>query len=180
MACNNLIGIEIPCEDFNVGGIKSVYLADAEDVTVTGSTNTGTTGTIEYITGIALASGATFVQIAFPKNGATWTEDSTPDLSLGLTEWIQTLVLNIPKRNLVKRNAIQLLAAGQRSLFAIVVDYNDQAWAFGLKKGLNLSNSTGGFGSGAPGEVNGYVITFVGNEPYQAPLVDPTIIAGLL
>ncbi len=172
MACNILQGIEKGCEN-NAGGLLKFYVADAESVT-------GTTVTDGTVTAIDLSGGtAAFYEFEFNKNSASFVETGNIDLANGSTFYSVETTLNIARREVAKRNAIQLLGAGQRDLVVIVKDANGLYWLQGLTNYANLTAV--GEGSGlAKADGSKYSLTLTSEEPDMMPEVDSTIIAALL
>jgi hypothetical protein len=172
MSCDLLNGgIEKGCGP-NLGGLKKVYITNLENVDPVPTVTAG------EISAITMTSGAVFYEFAFPKNTSSFTEDLTSDITTGSEFWTSTLTLVFTKREAAKREKIALLA-GQRDLAIIVQDQNDTYWYMGLSNGMTLTQTTGGSGT-TKTDLNGYTLTFTGEEMYQMPEVDSSIIAGLL
>ena len=172
MACNILACIPKGCDN-NAGGLLKFYVAEAE--TVTGITVTNGTVTAIGTSGDTAA----FYEFNFNKNSAQYIETGNIDLTNGSTFYTVETTLNIARRDVDKRNAIQLLGAGQRNLVVIVKDANGLYWLQGL---TNYANRTAvGEGSGlAKADGSKYSLTLTSEEPDMMPEVDPTIIADLL
>lgn len=175
MACDAILGIDKDCLN-NIGGIQSVYIADREDITDV----TETTG---EVTAITMESTTQFNKFHFTKNSSSATETLEVDVTNGSTVYNQEVNIMIPRREVSKRNAIALLAAGQRDLTIIVVDNNGEAWLFGYNKdfeqGLVLTSDDGGTGAGKT-DMNGYNLVFSNEMVERAFAVDKTIIPALL
>lgn len=172
MACDLLTGGIAKGCGVNLGGLKRILITNKENI------ETDPTVTAGLISSIDLASGELFYEFEFPKNTSFFTEEMTSNLQTGAEFHTQVITLTIPKREATKRETIALLAS-QRDLIIIVEDMNSTYWYFGYDNGMNLTANTGGSGT-AKADLNGYVLTFTGEEPEQAPTVDSTIIAGLL
>jgi hypothetical protein len=172
MSCNtSLSGIIKGCDN-NVGGISNFYVVPAEFVT--GSTESG--GTISAIN----MSGATkFVEFEFKKNTGNFTVEAAIDPINGSTFYNQTINLVIHRRDVDKRNALALIASGQRDLKIIVKDGNGQYWYFGDENSCMLTAQGEGSGT-AIGDGSKYSLTFLAQEPYQEYLVNSSIIAGIV
>lgn len=172
MACNtSLTSILKDCSN-NIGGITNFYVAPAEFVSAT----TLTTGTI---TAITMSGNSKFVEYQFNKNTANYTEAGTISLENGSTFFLQTVNLIIPRREVAKRNAIALIASGQRDLKIIMKDSNGLYWYCGYENSANLTATGEGSGT-AKGDGSKYSLTFVAEEPQQMPEVSSSIIAGII
>lgn len=172
MACNtSLVAILKDCSN-NIGGVSSVYITPAESVT-------GSTSVNGVITSIGMSGGTNFVEFQFNKNSASYVEEAAFSLENGSTVYTTTLTMMIPRREVAKRNALALLAAGHRNLKIIIKDNNGLYWYMGE---LNSANLTGlGEGSGlAKADGSKYSLTFISEEPELMPEVDDTIIPALI
>lgn len=172
MPCAQLTEILKGCDN-NLGGIKKFYITAWDNVT--GFTLSGG----GEINAIALAGGNTFVEYEFSKNSSNYVEEGNISLENGSTFYTVTSSLMIPRRELVKRNSIMLLAAGQQNLAIIIQDQNGLYWFQGLENGSNLTGQGEGSGT-AKADGSKYSLTFTSEEPEMMRTVDPTIIAGLL
>lgn len=172
MACNILSCIQKGCEN-NAGGLLKFYVADAESVT-------GITESNGTVTSIGLSGGTpAFYEFEFNKNSAQYIETGNIDLTNGSTFYTVETTLNIARRDVAKRNSIQLLGAGQRDLLVIVKDANGLYWLQGKTNYTNLTAV--GEGSGlAKADGSKYSLTLTSEEPDMMPEVDSAIIAGLL
>lgn len=172
MACNILSCIQKGCEN-NAGGLLKFYVADAESVT-------GITESNGTVTAIGLSGGTpAFYEFEFNKNSAQYIETGNIDLTNGSTFYTVETTLNIARRDVTKRNSIQLLGAGQRDLLVIVKDANGLYWLQGKTNYTNLTAV--GEGSGlAKADGSKYSLTLTSEEPDMMPEVDSAIIAGLL
>lgn len=171
MACSLLTGgITIACSP-NIGGIKKAYITDFSNVEASFTESTGT------ITAIAIASGESYYEFEFNKNTSSFTESGTISIENGTNFNTQTVTLVIPRREVAKRNTIALLA--QKPLSIIVTDQNDKNWLFGYKNGIDLTANEGGSGV-AKADLNGYTLTFTGEEAEMAPEVSDAALASVI
>ena len=173
--CDSLVGIDKDCLN-SIGGIQEVYIADRDAIdSVTESGGT--------ITAITMATGETFHSFAFTRDTSNFAETPEVDVANGSTLFNQVVTLMVKRREVAKRNAIMLLAAGQRDLAVIIKDNNGRyelaGYANDFSQGLQLTGGEGGTGS-AKSEMNGYTIELTNQMPEMAFEVDPTIIPGLL
>ena len=172
MSCNTILSGIIKGCDNNMGGISNFYIAPSEFVT--GTTESG--GTISAIN----MSGATkFVEFVFNKNTGNFTVEAAIDPVNGSTYFNQTINLVIPRRDVDKRNAIALIASGQRDLKIIVKDANGLYWYFGDQNSCMLTAVGDGSGT-AKSDGSKYSLTFLAEEPEMEYEVDSSIIAGII
>ena len=170
--CNQTLkGIILDCSH-SLGGIKTVYIANYNDVTslsynastgsttgttsgVTGST-TGVTYTGDTITGITMASGTYFKPYQFRKQTGSMTSTLTVDETAGVNYVSTELSLVFTKMETKKRIELSALSVGQ--LAVIVEDSNGTFWYLG--KDDYVSATAGGAQTGvAKGDGNNYTLT---------------------
>lgn len=167
MACNtSLTAISKDCLA-NSKGLLNLYLLPREFFT-------GYTLSAGSVSAINLSGSAKFVEFAFPKKGANYTEEPEFDALSKSIEYVQTITATIPRREKAKRQAFELLTAGQRDLVAIIKDYNSLYWCAGLVNSVNVSGLGGGSESAT------YSLTLTGLEPIAMPEVDSSLIAGII
>jgi len=149
MACVSFSGgISKDCEN-NIGGLKTVYLTDFDNIV--SFTQSG--GTVSSIT---MASASYFYGFEFNRNSATYTEDLVKDVTAGSALFEGTLTLTIPRRDVSKRNTLGLLT--QRDLAVVIQDSNNLWWYLGASEGMYLSESTSTSGT-AKADGSNYVLT---------------------
>lgn len=159
-----LKGITLDCSH-SLGGIKTVYIANYNDVTdikynaSTGSTTGSTSGatyTGDTITGITMASGAVFKPYQFRKQTGSLTSTLTVDETAGVNYVSTELSLVFTKMETKKRLELSALSVGQ--LAVIVEDSNGTFWYLG--KDDYVSATAGGGQTGvAKGDGNNYTLT---------------------
>lgn len=174
LTCNCLDEILRGCEN-NIGGLKAAYILPFNEVlTISATPGTG------LITAITIGTACDgYVQFEFNKNSSSYVEDAAIDLVNGSTFYTTTTSLVIPRRDVDKRNALALVAAGQQDLSIILLDNNGVFWLQGKENGANLTAQ--GEGSGvAKADGSKYSLSFVAEEPEQMYVIDPTIISALL
>ena len=163
MSCETLISIEKPCGN-NIGGIKTVWIAPQDDVTV------GITGW--EVTSVALTNPAAVY--AINRNTGNYTEDTAIDLINGSTFVTQTITLMFNRRDKEKSEAIHVLGAGQQYLAVFIQDANDKFWYF-----ENVQLTATGEGSGtARADGSKYSITLLAESDHLAYEVLSTEITG--
>lgn len=169
MSCSQtLTAIAKDC-NANIGGVKRVYVANADDVTAV-------TVTSGKITGITMASGKKFLEFAFRANTASMTSTWQVSAETG-AKYVQTLLaMQFSRMETSKRLAIQALALADA--VAIVEDMNGAFWYLGYEFPLELNAGDGGTGTQRT-DRNGYGITLE-DDCTELPLeVDDTIISGI-
>ena len=158
-----LKGITLDCSH-SLGGIKTVYIANYNDVTdikynaSTGSTTGSTSGatyTGDTITGITMASGTTFKPYQFRKQTGSMTSTLTVDETAGVNYVSTELSLVFTKMETKKRIELSALSIGQ--LAVIVEDSNGTYWYLGKDDYVSATSGTGQSGV-AKGDGNSYNI----------------------
>ena len=162
--CNQTLnGITLDCSH-SLGGIKTVYIANYNDVTdikynaSTGSTTGSTSGatyTGDTITGITMASGAVFKPYQFRKQTGSLTSTLTVDETAGVNYVSTELSLVFTKMETKKRIELSALSIGQ--LAVIVEDSNGTFWYLGKDDYVSATSGTGQSGV-AKGDGNSYNI----------------------
>ena len=120
MACLITSGITRDC-GYNFGGLQLVYLANATEVTAVTSDSDG------QITGVTMATGATFYEFEFePQSGQKLEELQAGTVSKYI---LQTLNFQLSNINQTKKNVLEDLGVGD--IVAIMQDQQDIYWYFG-------------------------------------------------
>lgn len=120
-----------------------------------------------------------FYEFKTNKNVCSYTETTQADMANGTTFFAQVVNLVLSRRETTKREAIMKLIDGQKQLLVVVLDSNGIYWLFGLYEGVYVTAIEGGTGT-AKSDMNGYTITFTGNEPEQAYEIDYSAILPYL
>ena len=158
-----LSGIRLDCSH-SLGGIKTVYIANYDDVTdlsynastgTTGSTS-GVTSTGDTITGITMTSGTFFQPYQFRKQTGSMTSTLTVDETAGVNYVSTELSLVFTKMETKKRIELSALSVGQ--LAVIVEDSNGTYWYLGKDDYVSVSAGGGQTGT-AKGDGNNYTLT---------------------
>lgn len=169
MACDLTAGISsLGCK--NPGGVKTIYLANKENVT-------SITSSSGEVTGITMSTSTQFYEFVLPKNTGSFTENYNVSPENGSVFYEQVLTLGFRKMQAAIRNTIMIL--NQANLIAIVLDNAGTYWLIGETNGCEVTEGSGSTGA-AMGDKNGYSLTITGQEPAAAQEVDSTIIAALL
>jgi len=157
MSCTLTSGYTLDCKD-SVGGLKEMYFiefANVSSYTLTGN----------VITAITKASGKVFRKYELVRETAYLTQTYNDNIQNGTSYVTQEIELFIAKLSTTMRDEIQLL--GQNRLIAVVVDNNGKAWLLGKTNGVERNGGSASTGT-AFGDRNGYVLKFVGMEPFHA------------
>ena len=176
--CNALTaGLTKSCET-NSGGVKTIRIADFENVSAVtiGASTAPQVG--DWIDAITMAGPGLFYKFETNKNVNLFQETVAIDMVAGTTFFNQVFTLVLSRRETTKRTAIDALIAGQKQLSLIIEDSNGNYWLSGLSEGSYVTAIDGGTGT-AKSDANGYTVTFTAMEPLQAYGIDPTIVAAI-
>lgn len=149
MKCGNytLAAIAKQCKD-NAGGIKAIYIADADAVTaMTADTS---------ITAIAMSGSATFSKWEFAAQTGTFTSTATISEENGTLFFQNDCSLVFGQMEKVKR--LQIMAATVSNTVVVVKDSNNRLFYMGFDNPVSASAAGGETGT-AMGDRNGYTIT---------------------
>jgi hypothetical protein len=155
-------GRKLACKDA-VGGIKAVYFADY-----------GTLGTATITAGIVTAfSGTTYTLYKYDVKSASGLEqtiNSSDDN--GTTFFEQSLTLILTKLGAATQAELAKVIATRAHVF--VEDNNGNYLAVGMTRG---TTTTGTISTGvALGDLNGYSLTIMAQEPLMAQFVTSTLV----
>jgi len=166
MSCDITSGFTLGCRD-NTGGIKALYILSGSISDI----NTATDGKIVGITG----SGE-FYKFELFRQTSNYAEEITSTPENGTVFYNQTLNAVFFKMKQAVRNQVNVLA--QNPNLKVIVQTNngtvDGSGAFflmGQTNGAQLLSGTGQSGT-AFGDLNGYNLTFSGQEPFPASEVE--------
>lgn len=162
MSCDITSGFELGCRD-NTGGIKNLYILSGSITSITDASE----GLIEAISG----SGEMFQYELF-RQTSDFSEAINATPENGTVFYEQTVNATFFKLQSATRNQIRVLAKNPE--LKIVVETNNGAsdnigryWLLGEDNGVQLLSGTGATGT-AFGDLNGYTLTFTGQEPEPA------------
>jgi len=156
------------CKDA-VGGIDAVYFINYGDIT--GITfDLTNTDLIETVTGVAnlykyeVKGTNSFEQVfnSSRENGTSFVE--------------QTLSIILKKQDAATHKNVKLLAWGRPNV--VIKNRNNQYFLAGLEHGMEITTANVSNGT-AMGDLNGYTLTFVGQEKIFANLIDASSDATL-
>lgn len=167
MACSQtLAGIARDCAT-NMGGIKTVYIANAADVsTVTLTSN--------VVTAITMETAKKFYKYEFSLGTSSMTSTWQVSAENG-TKYVETdLVMVFNRMDSTKR--LEIVALAQAELVVVVEDNNGNMWYLGYEEPVMMSAGDGNSGT-ARGDRNGYSVTLRNTEselPFPCTATPPT------
>lgn len=162
MACVLTTGRALPCKDA-VGGLQSVFLCDY-----------GTLGALTITDGVltAIAGAPDMYQYSI-KGTSSLEQTITSSRENGTTFYEQTLTLVLTKLDPETQVELQYVITANPHVF--ILDNNGNYLALGLTRGCDVTGGTISSGA-ALGDMNGYSLTIVGQEPLMAPFVTPSVV----
>jgi hypothetical protein len=173
MACDITSGFTLGCRD-NVGGITNLYILSGSVTNVTDVSE----GLISGITG----SGA-FYKFELFRQTSDFAEAITATPENGTVFYEQTLNAVFFKLQSSTRNQVKVLA--QNPDLKVIVETNNGSvdgvgryWLLGEDRGMQLLSGTGATGTGF-GDLNGYNLTFTGQEPNPASEIQGVLASAL-
>ena len=171
MSCNLTSGYSIGCRD-SVGGIKSVYLIEFDNVS-------GITQSAGTATAIAKANNARFWKYNLQKATSEWMEEYQDNMENGTSFQKQTLSLVLNGMTAATSQEIKLLS--QNRLIAVVEtqEPTPKYWLLGETNGLMREGGKSGSGK-AFADRSGYELTFTSEQSLMAIQVASNAIAGLI
>ena len=170
MSCDLANGRLEVCKDA-VGGIDAVYFINYGDFNpetdvayVAGTDTIDTVGNVSFLYKYELKGTNSFEQVvnSSRENGTTFVE--------------QTLTMTLKKQDATTHKSVKLLAYGRPHI--VVRNRNNQFFLMGLEHGSELTTANVSNGT-AMGDLNGYTLTFVGQEQLLANLIDVSTEAAL-
>ncbi len=168
MACALTTGFTLDCRNSN-GGIEAVYFTELENQ----NTLTATGTVIEAFT---LNTGKQFFKYDLRKKTSIFEQNIQVNNENGTVFYEQTLSVKLDKLETTKRNEILLLA--QNNLFVIIKDNNGKYWLMGQTRGALLNGGKGTTGT-AYGDMSGFELTFMGEEPELSKEVTASLLDTL-
>lgn len=165
-------GIAKDCSN-NVGGLKTLYITELENVDSYTLASPG-----ETINAITMDGATVFYEYEFNKNTSSLTEVKSINQQNGTELVTQTITLKFNRREQSKYNKLKLLGKF-KDLAVIVKDSNDLYFFCGLTNGMNLTEINSGTGV-AKTDSNSYTLTLIGEEPDMATEVNSSVIATVI
>jgi hypothetical protein len=180
MSCDISHGRLEPCKDV-VGGLKNLYVLNYGHYDETDITYDTAVGYEDVITAISLnpiAPATTTSIYKFELKGTNSFETTiTSSRENGTTFFEQVLSVQLKKQDAITHKQVKLLSYGRPN---IIVETNaGQYFIAGLFRGMDVTAGTISNGT-ALGDMNGYGLTFTGQEAVPANFLDCTTEAQLL
>ena len=173
MSCDITSGFTLGCRD-NTGGIKNLYILSGSITSVTDASEgliSGITGSGEFFQYELFRQTSDFSEAisATPENGTVFYEQSVNAVFFKLQS--------------STRNQVRVLAKNPD--LKIIVETNNGSedgvgkyWLLGEQNGVQLLSGTGTTGT-AFGDLNGYSLTFTGQEPEPASEISGSLADAL-
>ena len=173
MSCDITSGFTLGCRD-NTGGIKNLYILSGSITSVTDASEgliSGITGSGEFFQYELFRQTSDFSEAisATPENGTVFYEQSVNAVFFKLQS--------------STRNQVRVLAKNPD--LKIIVETNNGSedgigkyWLLGEQNGVQLLSGTGATGT-AFGDLNGYSLTFTGQEPEPASEISGSLAGAL-
>lgn len=174
MACQSytLAGLEQGCRGDNLSGVKYILFANKSDVTDI-AVDSGTS----IVTGITMASGATFAKYTMSKETGSLTSEFTSNDTNGVAYWTTSLTMQFNKMDTGKR--LEIIALSNNELVGICADGNGKFWLCGYDMPVTLDSGTIQTGA-ARDDGNFMTVTLTDVSQLPPYEVDADIIADLL
>jgi hypothetical protein len=171
--CDITSGFTLGCRD-NTGGISNLYILSGSITSVLDVSE----GLIQTISG----SGE-FYKFELFRQTSDFTEGITSTPENGTVFYEQTLNAVFFKLQSSTRNQVKVLA--QNPNLKVIVETNNgtvdgvgRYWLLGEDRGMQLLSGTGATGT-AFGDLNGYSLTFTGQEPNPASEISGSLAGAL-
>ncbi len=182
MACTSIVALPRACGTEGIqGGLDKLYIIaftdtkPHEDAVNVGDVWTAASNGV--INGIAIDTGKRYVEVGLLQNSAGLTEAVTKNLQNGTAFYTQTITL--PLSEITTENRTFVKSILNQPVSFIVKAASGKHYVAGLNGKLELSALEGGLGV-APGDQNGYTLTFTGIDKDLIPLVDNTTVEASL
>jgi hypothetical protein len=174
MACDITSGFELGCRD-NTGGVKNLYILSGSIDSIDGAD----AGLITSISG-----SGTFYKFELFRQTSDYSEAISATPENGTVFYDQTLNATFFKMQSSTRNKVRVLAKNPD--LKILVETNNGSvdgvgtfFMMGQENGAQLLSGTAQTGT-AFGDLNGYSLTFSGQEPEPASEISGSSLAGVL
>jgi hypothetical protein len=169
--CDIVSGFTLGCRD-NTGGLKNIYILSGSISSVN-----GTEGLITSITG----SGIVY-KFELTRQTGDFTETINASLENGTIFYEQTVNAPFHKLQSSTRNQVRTLARNPDIIMIVETNNSETGTVFfllGQTRGLTLSGGQAQTGT-AFGDLQGYTLTFTGQEPDPASALSGSSLAGVL
>ena len=175
MSCDISHGRLEPCKDV-VGGLKNIYVLNYGLYDETDITYDTTTGYEDQITAITLPALSSIYKFEL-KGTNSFETTITSSRENGTTFFEQVLSVQLKKQDAITHKQVKLLSYGRPN---IIVETNaGQYFIAGLLRGMDVTAGTISNGT-ALGDMNGYSLTFTGQEAVPANFLDASTEAQLV
>jgi hypothetical protein len=175
MSCDITHGRLEQCKD-TIGGLKNIYVINYGLYDETDITYDSTTGYEDQITAISLPALSSIYKFELKGNNSFETT-ITSSRENGTTFFEQVLTVTLKKQDAITHKQVKLLSYGRPNI--IVENNAGQYFIAGLLRGMDVTAGTIGNGT-ALGDMNGYSLTFTGQEAVPANFLDCTTEAQLV
>jgi hypothetical protein len=175
MSCDISHGRIEPCKDA-VGGLKNLYILNYGLYDETDITYDTTVGYEDQITAITLPALSSIYKFEL-KGTNSFEQTITSSRENGTTFFEQVLTVMLKKQDAITHKQIKLLSYGRPNI--IVENNNGQYFIAGLLRGMDVTAGTISNGT-ALGDMNGYSLTFTGQEATPANFLDAATEAQLV
>lgn len=166
--CRILEEIELGCER-NTGGLHLAYFGDMEDIDTI--VESDTQWAVTTLTALEAP-----IQVEVKRKTSNYIEDEQNDFVNGSVVVTTTITLMIHRRNAEKSRALDILGRGQRYLYAILKDANDEYWYCPY---VQLQST--GEGSGQErADGSKYSVVLVAENDHKMYTISSSIVAALL
>lgn len=169
MACTPFAfnGIALDCG--NVGGLKSIYIADVLDVT-------SITVLDGEVTAITMDASKKFKEFNFRKGNASFSSESSRDDQAGTSFVTTTTSASFNHMETAKRKEMQGLATA--NTYVIAKDENGKNWFIG--EGSYNSGGASGASGASMGDANAYELTLTAMTTSLPMEVSNAILEGVI
>lgn len=157
MSCDVTKGRAWECKG-NIGGIKTVYFANYNDLTGLTVSNGA----------IANLDGSTLYKYELPEGVGSLNTDMQVSTESGTFVAEQVLTMALYKLTAADRDEIRLLAIGRPKI--VVEDNDGTMWLVGLNDGANVTAGSANTGQ-SKNDLYGYNLTFTAREKELPPIV---------
>lgn len=172
--CDITSGFSLGCRD-NSGGIKNLYILSGSIDSITDASE----GLIQTISG----SGE-FFKFELFRQTSDFTEAISATPENGTVFYEQTVNATFFKLQSATRNQVRVLAKNPD--LKVIVETNNGSvdgvgryWLLGEENGVQLLSGTGQTGT-AFGDLNGYTLTFTGQEPEPASEISGSLSTAIV
>lgn len=159
--CDLITGFTLDCNE-GVGGVKEIFIANWAPF--------ATGIAFDALNQITTLPEATVMRYQPNRNTGALTITPTPNLENGTLYYVHQVELTLGKLDPVKRRELENLSKAKVIVFVRL--YDDQILCIGRTDGAFLTAGTYQSGK-AKGDLNGYQITLVAEEPTQPEFLIP-------